>query len=444
VVIGGEASSTQKTNAGVPQGSILGPLLFLIFINDIVQVVENPIFLFADDASLMKTFKNIEEATASINRDLLHLAQWAHLWRITFNALKTVFMIISLRLHLPYPNPILLLNNTPLKQVQQERYLGMVLSSNMSWKNHIHSLTSKASKRIGLLFSMKEKLSRAAKTKYYISYIRPILEYGSVVFDNCTAQDSNSLELVQRRAAILCTGAYRRSPTHLLMTDIGWDSLSNRRKNAKLLLMFKIVNNLTPHYLRELIPPQVQATTQYPLRNRTHYRIPTARTQLKHNSYIPATLRQWNALDPDLRNCRTVSTFRSKIKSKFKKHALTTVYSTNFGPCSKNHTQIRLGLSKLKAHLFTFNIIPDPICQNCQNHVYETTLHFLLECPAFAAQREVMFRGLRELLPLTLLNNNKHVIRSLVHGIPTSPIKDNKKLFSIVQQYLFETQRFTQ
>jgi len=198
VVIGGEESSTLYTNAGVPQGSILGPLLFLIFINDIVEVVKNHIYLFADDAALLKTFTNIHEAIASINSDLEHLAQWANIWRVTFNALKTVFMIISLKLQTPNIYPPLLLNNTPLKQVQQECYLGMVLTSNMSWKEHIHKVTTKASQKIGLLYNFKNKLSRTAKSRYYISFIRPVLEYGNVIYDNCTIAESNFLELIQR------------------------------------------------------------------------------------------------------------------------------------------------------------------------------------------------------------------------------------------------------
>ena len=277
--------------------------------------MENPIFLFADDASLLRLFNDINEAVLSINRDLQHLSEWARIWRVTFNAIKTVFMIISLRLrHNPYPNPRLLLNDTPLKQVQEERYLGMVLTSNMSWKNHTHQTTAKASKKLGLLYKMKNKLSRSAKSRYYSSFIRPLLEYGNVIFDNCTAAESNSIELVQRRAAIICTGALIRSPTDLLLNDLGWDSLANRRKNAKLILMFKILHALTPSFLSELIPSQVQDTTTYPLRNRSNYRVPFARTQLMKTSYFPATLRQWNALDPELHSCRTLLTFKAKIK----------------------------------------------------------------------------------------------------------------------------------
>jgi len=80
VVIGGEKSAVEWTNAGVPQGSILGPLLFLIFINDIIDKLENPMFLFVDDASLMKIFKDIDTACLSINRDLDKLSKWAKIW----------------------------------------------------------------------------------------------------------------------------------------------------------------------------------------------------------------------------------------------------------------------------------------------------------------------------------------------------------------------------
>ena len=442
VVIGGEESTTLKTNAGVPQGSILGPLLFLIFINDIIQVVKNPIFLFADDASLLNIFNNLNEAIASINEDLQNLSQWALIWRVTFNAIKTVFMIISMRLQNQNHNPTLFLNGVPLKQVKQECYLGMVLASNMSWKEHIHRSTAKASKKIGILYNMKDKLSRSAKTVYYTSFIRPLLEYGSAVFDNCTAFESHSLERVQRRAAVLCTGAFRRTSSILLLNEVGWNTLTNRRKDAKLILMFKIIKGLTPSYLTDLIPPQVQSTTHYPLRNRTHFRVPLARTQLNNNSFIPATLRQWNALDPDIRNSRTLPTFKTKIKSKFKPNPLNKAYSTSFGPCSRYQTQIRLGLSKLHAHLFTYGIIQDPICSNCPININETSTHYLMECPAFAAQRDEMFRGLRELLPPSIINNNKNCVNALIFGITTESIEQNKKILSIVHTFILETHRF--
>lgn len=216
----------------------------------------------------------------------------------------------------------------------------------------------------------------------------------------------------------------------------------NRRKNAKLILMYKILNGKTPTYLKDLIPPQVQVATAYTLRNRTHFRIPPARTQLMNHSYIPATLRQWNALDHSIRSSRTLVTF--KLKFKFKPHILTKLYSTSFGPSSKYHTQIRLGLSKLKFHLFTHNIIPDPACENCQTNTKETTMHYMLECPAFAAHREEMFRGLRVLLPPTVINSNTKLLQILIHGMPTAPLNLNKSIFLSVHDFIANSLRFSQ
>ena len=312
VVIGGSESSEQTTNAGVPQGSILGPLLFLIFINDIVNSVQNPMFLFADDSSLMSTYSDITATTNSINNDLNQLSQWAQTWRVTFNVQKTVFMIISKKSNIA--TPTIKMNNTNLKQVFTERYLGMLLTSNMSWKPHIEHTASKASKRLAPMFKMKSKLPRCALSRYYITFVRPVIEYGSVIYDNCSSSEARSLETVQRRAALCCTGAFKRTPSTLLLKEIGWESLNDRRKKAKLILLYKITHNLTPRYLEELIPAQVGNLTTYSLRNPSAYRIPLVRTTYMANSFIPSTLKQWNSLDPNTRTCRTLHSFKSKLK----------------------------------------------------------------------------------------------------------------------------------
>ncbi len=441
VVIGGEESSIQTTNAGVPQGSILGPLLFLIFINDIVSVVENPMFLFADDSSLMNAFININTALPSINRDLQHLTSWAQTWRVTFNPQKTVFMIISKKSN--PPTPALYMDNVKLKQVDQECYLGMVITKNLSWKSHINKLIAKAFKRIGLLFRLKtNRLPRAALSNYYITFIRPVLEYGSVVFDNCTAHECHLLEQVQRRAAVLCTGAFKRSNYKLLLEDLGWDSLQNRRKTAKLTLMYKILHDLTPRYLKDLIPPQVQTATAYTLRNRNNYRLPSYRTQCMNKSFIPATIQQWNVTDTLIQNCNTLCTFKSKFK--FQTHPLLKLYSSSFGPSTKYLTQIRLGLSKLKLHLFTHGIVPDPFCPNCQIPTKESPAHYLLECPAIAAVREEMFHGLRGLMPAQIMNNNKKLLHCLIFGHTALSLETNINMFLSVITFISASSRFNQ
>lgn len=288
---------------------------------------------------------------------------------------------------------------------------------------------------------MRYNLPRSALSKYYISFIRPVLEYGSVVFDNCTAYESHSLEQVQRRAAILCTGAFKRSSYKLLLEELGWESLEGRRKKAKLILMYKIINNLTPNYLKVLIPPQVQDGTEYNLRNRSHIRLPASRTQYMKNSFIPSTLKQWNATDPQIRNIRTLASIKAKLK--FCPSPMSKVYSLSYGHSFKYLTQIRLGLSKLKHHLFTHGIIPEPFCPNCQNHEIETPTHYFLLCPAYAAHRGEMSRGLRDLLAPESITNNSVLLRTIIFGNNDASLETNADIFKLVCRYITVSKRFT-
>jgi hypothetical protein len=439
VVIGGEESTIKYTNAGVPQGSILGPLLFLIFINDIVDDLENEIFLFADDASLMNIFEHLLQASASINRDLQRLSNWATTWRVTFSPVKSTFMLISRKQ--TKSKPIIRMDNKEIEQVNHMNYLGITLTSNMSWNIQIEKMSSKASKRIGLLFKMKDKLPRSAKMKYYVSFIRPILEYGNVLYDNCTAHESHTIELVQRRAALLCTGTFKRTPSNALLYEVGWEKLEIRRYKAKITLLYKIINGLTPPYLRNLIPPRINATTAHNLRNQTDFRIPLFRTSQASHSFIPSTLKIWNSLDPQIKNCSTLSSFKSKIK--YSPNPMTKLYSLFYGFNGKYLTQMRLGLSKLKMHLFTYNIVPEPYCQNCPQRSNETACHYLLECPAFAAHRLELLRDLRGLLLPATLNNHILLNHILLHGDETMSFVNNRSMFTAVLTYIENSGRFS-
>ena len=136
VVINGQKSEWLHTTAGVPQGSILGPLLFLIFINDVTAGVESDIHLFADDTSLMEIVNDINESYAKLNRDLNRLSIWADRWLITFNAAKTVYLKISRKV-IQTPKPLLKLKGVTVKEVQTHKHLGLTFNTNLTWDDHI-------------------------------------------------------------------------------------------------------------------------------------------------------------------------------------------------------------------------------------------------------------------------------------------------------------------
>ena len=140
-------------------------------------------------------------------------------------------------------------NGTPIKIVQEHKHLGIILSSDMKWSKHISHITSKANQRIGAMYRQSQKMSRLQIETLYLSTIRPILEYGSALFANCSIRDCELIESVQRRAAVLSTGAIRRTETVKLMAEVGWDSLELRRKRTKMNIFYKIVKGNGPFYL---------------------------------------------------------------------------------------------------------------------------------------------------------------------------------------------------
>ena len=189
VVLNGQESPIMSTNSGVPQGSILASLLFLIFINDIDVSINSDMFIFADDTTLAKIYNSVLEAESCINGDLKTISQWADRWMVKFNLEKTVFINFSLKRNL-LNIPKIEFSSTLVKQVPEHKHLGIILSEDMKWSKHIAHITSKANQRLGALYRQSRKMSRVQIETLYKSTIRPILEYGSVLFDNCSVNVS--------------------------------------------------------------------------------------------------------------------------------------------------------------------------------------------------------------------------------------------------------------
>jgi ribonuclease P/MRP protein subunit RPP40 len=149
-VVPGASSSLAEIKAGVPQGSILGPLLFLVYINDIVNDIQAHINLFADDTSLFVVVDNPNSAAAVLERDIDKIAKWADTWLVKFNPLKSESLVISRKRDKPYHAPINMYD-TPIPEVNSHTHLGIILSNDGSWHQHIECIKLKAWSRVNLL-----------------------------------------------------------------------------------------------------------------------------------------------------------------------------------------------------------------------------------------------------------------------------------------------------
>lgn len=171
----------------------------------------------------------------------------------------------------------------------------------------------------------------------------------------------------------------------MLYRETGWETLESRRKNHKLYLFYKMINNITPTYLSSLIPPHIENTTVYGLRNATNIRQIMSRTQLYYNSFLPSCIRAWNELSPDVRDVNSFAIFKNRINENVIKPPK--YYFIGERLAQIQHTRLRTSCSLLNHHLFLKNIVNDP---NCTCGTVETTKHYLFECQRYNRIRNDM------------------------------------------------------
>ena len=198
VVLNG--SSSHKSHV-LSQGSILGPLLFIIFINGLCSVTLSPtarLSMYADDIlELFQTYNSVSDISL-IQSNIDSVSSWISSRSLTINSSKTKYMFLSLRSSRSASLPSLCLNGSPLERVYSYKYLGVIISSNLSWSLHIHSICCKSRKLIGLLFRhFYPHSSPSVLFRLYNSLVRPHLEYCSYLWDPSSSASISYLEKVR-------------------------------------------------------------------------------------------------------------------------------------------------------------------------------------------------------------------------------------------------------
>ena len=203
VVVNNNNSSFRYTTAGVPQGSVLGPFLFLIYINDIAENLISLARLFADDTSLLYSSKRINDIEMVINADLDKIYVWSQKWIVSFNPSKTDVLVISNR---PTSDLDLRFGNKRLNSTQCHKHLGVTFNSEGKWSDHVNNICTSALTQVNVLRKLKYILSRSALNKIYLTFILPLLEYACELWDGCNESESEQLDKIQYQASRIVTG----------------------------------------------------------------------------------------------------------------------------------------------------------------------------------------------------------------------------------------------
>ena len=265
VVVEGEKSHSVHVGSGVPQGTVLGPLLFLCHINDLPERVNSQIRLFADDCLLYRPI-NSPQDHQTLQGDLNNLQIWADDWGMKFNAKKCYLLSTKSKSSHFYT-----INDQILKQVQDNPYLGITFSEDLKWKTHINNTSKKANSTLGFLRRNLRHCPMPCRKNAYLALVRSKLEYGSVVWDPYLKNDIDRLERVQRSAARFITGDYKSRHEGCvtnMLTDLDLPSLEKRRRQQRLTFLYKVVKGHVPasnieHYLRAQRPKRTIRAKQF-------------------------------------------------------------------------------------------------------------------------------------------------------------------------------------
>jgi len=330
VVLDGEISDEAHVVSGVPQGTVLGPLLFLCFINDLPDSVSSQVRLFADDCLLYRTIKSRSDHHA-LEKDLLNLDTWAKTWGMKFNAKKCYILSINQKSSNFYS-----LGEEVLKEVTFNPYLGILISNDLKWHTHIQSICKKSNSVLGLLRRNLRGCPQHCKRMAYTSLVRSKLEYAAVVWDPYLQGDINSLERVQHRAARFITGDYHsRNPGCVtrMLQDQKLPSLEHRRKELRLTCMYKMAGGLIPglppeKFLQPKKPGRsIRASTRLRgyastnvversvTNNNKPFQIQNSNTNQFKNSFFIRTVVDWNHLADRAVNAETPEAFRSALSA---------------------------------------------------------------------------------------------------------------------------------
>ena len=429
VVINGKQSTVLELKAGVPQGSILGPLFFLIFINDIVNDIGCRIKLFADDTSLYIIIEHPDAAAQILNEDLEKVRNWSKTWLVSFNPQKTETLLISRKANQTY-HPPLYFDGIPIQEVTNHKHLGLIFNNTCHWGQHIDYIVDKAYKKLNILRSLKFDLDRLTLQIMYFSFIRPVLEYGDIIFDNCPSYYSEKLEKINIEAARIVTGATKLVSINTLYNECGWDTLEKRREKHKLIQFYKMKNCLTPEYLIDLLPPLHRDQHTYNTRNSQNLVSIQCRTTYHFNSFIPSTIRIWNNLPTNIKESNSIHSFKQALSSlNIENNVPPYYYNTGSRRGQILHARLRMRCSSLKQHLYLRNIEPSPLC-TCGK--VESCFHFLLECTHYDNLRTDMLNSIDAQVSCNLL----------LYGDPSKPCAFNSNLFKCVENYILQTKRF--
>ena len=304
VVVNGAASSWSDVTSGIPQGSVLGPVLFVLYVNDLPDMVTSPVQMFADD---MKIYRGIRSAVDhdQLQADLDTLAAWSRKWLLPFNVAKCS----SLHMGTSNPKEIYNIQGVPLQQTRVERDLGVLIDDQLKFREQAADAASRANRILGLIRHTFCHLDCRTLSLLYKTLVRPLIEYGNQTWGPFNMADKKLVERVQRRATKLVP-EIRHFPYQERLHALGLPSLQYRRQRGDMIAMFSIMHGRVRLNKEDFFnSPRTAQTRGHPLKVAKLQSL----TRVRNNHFSIRVVNDWNSLPEDIVCAPSVEAFKNRL-----------------------------------------------------------------------------------------------------------------------------------
>jgi len=310
----GDISQDKPNDLGVPQGTVIGPLLFILYINDIVQsVLSSNVLLFADDTLITISGDSSEEVQRKLNTDLALVYKWLNINKLKLNVDKTKCMIITNK-NIQKDEIIINIGGATIERVAHLKYLGILLDDALKLDEHIDFICKKMGRKYGFMKRINKKLTTSSKILLYKSTIATHIEYCSTMLFLANEGQKTRLQKMQNKIMRLILKCGRRTKIKWMLDTLQWLSVRQRLDLNTMIFLYKIVHKNMPEYLTEKI---IHIRDKHDYNTRVaaagNFGLPKMTMAGSQNCLFYKGVRMFNGLDYEIKNAKTINEFKNKM-----------------------------------------------------------------------------------------------------------------------------------